>query len=177
MFAKMIKMMTRTRPERGAAIIPAHHPKLNALAYTQGQDIQVGPGQERLLAHEGWHVVQQMQGRVQITVRAQGASINNELALEREADVMSEKVHHASRTPKTTTCEFATRAFALPSIGNSQREHTRQDLIQCISHSHDICNPTVKDVIQRQIHDNVKDGTKVYDENGVMYIITVQDKT
>ncbi len=122
--------------------------KLNALAYTQGQDIQVGPGQERLLAHEGWHVVQQMQGRVQITVRAQGASINNELALEREADVMSEKVHHASRTPKTTTCEFATRAFALPGIGNSQREHTRQDLIQCISHhSHDIGNPTVKDVI------------------------------
>ncbi|PON15752.1 hypothetical protein C2W62_22095, partial [Candidatus Entotheonella serta] len=26
MFAKMIKMITRTRPERGAAIIPAHHP-------------------------------------------------------------------------------------------------------------------------------------------------------
>ncbi|PON12961.1 hypothetical protein C2W62_36865 [Candidatus Entotheonella serta] len=25
MFAKMIKMITRTRPERGAAIIPAHH--------------------------------------------------------------------------------------------------------------------------------------------------------
>ncbi len=25
MFAKMIKMIARTRPERGAAIIPAHH--------------------------------------------------------------------------------------------------------------------------------------------------------
>ncbi|PON19093.1 hypothetical protein C2W62_04475 [Candidatus Entotheonella serta] len=33
MFAKMIKMITRTRPERGAAIIPAHHP------FTYGVDL------------------------------------------------------------------------------------------------------------------------------------------
>ncbi len=38
--------------------------QVNALAYTQGQDIHVGPGQEKHLAHEGWHAVQQMQGRV-----------------------------------------------------------------------------------------------------------------
>ncbi|PON17251.1 hypothetical protein C2W62_14240, partial [Candidatus Entotheonella serta] len=40
MFAKMIKMITRTRPERGAAIIPAHHQKyakrdiLNGIFYS-----------------------------------------------------------------------------------------------------------------------------------------------
>jgi hypothetical protein len=33
--------------------------QLNALAYAQGQDIHVGPGQEKHLPHEAWHVVQQ----------------------------------------------------------------------------------------------------------------------
>ncbi|BAZ31135.1 hypothetical protein NIES4074_36060 [Cylindrospermum sp. NIES-4074] len=65
--------------------------QLNALAYTQGQDIEVGPGQERHLPHEGWHVVQQMQGRVQPTMQAKGAAINDNLELEREADLMGAK--------------------------------------------------------------------------------------
>jgi hypothetical protein len=33
--------------------------QLRALAYTQGADIHVGPGQENHLPHEAWHVVQQ----------------------------------------------------------------------------------------------------------------------
>ncbi len=64
--------------------------KLQALAYTQGQDIHLGPGQERHLGHEGWHVVQQLQGRVKPTIEARGVSINNDGHLEREADVMGE---------------------------------------------------------------------------------------
>jgi hypothetical protein len=43
--------------------------QLQALAYTQGTDIHVAPGQEQHLPHEGWHVVQQMQGRVQPTMQ------------------------------------------------------------------------------------------------------------
>ena len=65
--------------------------QLNALAYTQGQDIHVGPGQEEHLPHEGWHAVQQMQGRVQPTIQANGVSINDDAGLEREADVMGSK--------------------------------------------------------------------------------------
>lgn len=65
--------------------------QLNALAYTQGQEIEVGPGQERHLPHEGWHVVQQMQRRVKPTMQAKGVVINDDLALEREADLMGEK--------------------------------------------------------------------------------------
>ena len=38
--------------------------KVGALAYAQGRDIHLGPGQERHLPHEAWHVVQQAQGRV-----------------------------------------------------------------------------------------------------------------
>ncbi len=65
--------------------------QLNALAYTQGQNIEVGPGQERHLPHEGWHVVQQKQGRVRATMQTRGASINDDPALEREADRMGER--------------------------------------------------------------------------------------
>ena len=65
--------------------------QLNALAYTQGQDIHVGPGQEKHLPHEGWHAVQQMQGRVKPTMQAKGVPINDDAGLEREADVMGAK--------------------------------------------------------------------------------------
>ena len=65
--------------------------QLQALAYTQGRDIHVGPGQERYLGHEAWHVVQQMQGRVQPTTQLQGIAVNDNEGLEREADVMGGK--------------------------------------------------------------------------------------
>ncbi|MCG8575222.1 MAG: DUF4157 domain-containing protein, partial [Flavobacteriales bacterium] len=41
--------------------------QLNAHAYAQGTDIHVASGQEKHLAHEAWHVVQQKQGRVKPT--------------------------------------------------------------------------------------------------------------
>ncbi len=65
--------------------------KLQALAYTQGTDIHVAPGQERHLPHEAWHVVQQMQGRVRPTMRIKGVGVNGSPALEHEADVMGRR--------------------------------------------------------------------------------------
>jgi hypothetical protein len=65
--------------------------QLQALAYTQGTDIHVAPGQEKHLPHEAWHVVQQKQGRVQPTMQLQGVNINDNEGLEKEADVMGEK--------------------------------------------------------------------------------------
>jgi hypothetical protein len=66
--------------------------QLQALAYAQGSDIHVAPGQEQHLAHEAWHVVQQKQGRVQPTMQMkEGMSVNNDSGLEREADVMGDK--------------------------------------------------------------------------------------
>jgi hypothetical protein len=62
--------------------------QLNALAYAQGTDIHIAPGQEQHLPHEAWHVVQQAQGRVKPTMQAKGALINDEQGLEREADLM-----------------------------------------------------------------------------------------
>jgi hypothetical protein len=65
--------------------------QLQALAYTQGTDIHVAPGQERYLPHEAWHVVQQKQGRVQPTMQMKGLEINNNEGLEKEAEVMGRK--------------------------------------------------------------------------------------
>ena len=62
--------------------------QLSALAYAQGNDIHLGPGQEQHLPHEAWHVVQQRQGRVSETVQMAGVGVNDDEGLEREADLM-----------------------------------------------------------------------------------------
>jgi hypothetical protein len=64
---------------------------VGALAYTQGTDIHVAPGQEKHLAHEAWHVVQQAQGRVQATTQMKGVAVNDDVGLEKEADLMGAK--------------------------------------------------------------------------------------
>lgn len=74
--------------------------KLQALAYTQGTDIHVAPRQEKHLAHEAWHVVQQKQGRVKPTIQAKGVGINNNEGLETEADVMGGKAKRGEYQPK-----------------------------------------------------------------------------
>lgn len=90
--------------------------QIGALAYAQGSDIHIGPGQEKYLPHEAWHVVQQKQGRVnptfqmngtavqasmsgpsdaqviRINAASSGLNIVNDAGLEREADKMAKKV-------------------------------------------------------------------------------------
>ena len=65
---------------------------LGAAAYTQGEDIHLGPGQEEHLAHEAWHVVQQKQGRVRPTARLDGTDVGDAPDLEAEADAMATRV-------------------------------------------------------------------------------------
>jgi hypothetical protein len=71
--------------------------QVEALAYTQGADIHVAPGQEAHLPHETWHVVQQKQGRVQPTLQAKDLSINDDPGLENEATVMGAKAMQPSQ--------------------------------------------------------------------------------
>ncbi len=66
--------------------------QLQALAYAQGTDIHVAPGQEKHLPHEAWHVVQQKQGRVQPTLQMkESIPVNDDKGLEEEADKMGAK--------------------------------------------------------------------------------------
>ncbi|MEZ4827844.1 MAG: DUF4157 domain-containing protein [Bacteroidia bacterium] len=61
--------------------------KIQAHAYAQGTDIHLGPGKEKYLPHEAWHVVQQKRGQVKPTAQLKGeVSINDNPGLENEAD-------------------------------------------------------------------------------------------
>jgi len=87
---------------------------LGAHAYAQGTDIHLGSGQEKHLPHEAWHVVQQKQGRVKPTLQMKGrVNVNDDVALEKEADVMGEKT---ILTPKNKKSFFttATNTFKNP---------------------------------------------------------------
>jgi hypothetical protein len=85
--------------------------QLQAHAYAQGTDIYLGPGQEKHLPHEAWHVVQQKQGRVKPTMQMKGrVGVNDDAALEKEADVMGARAmqfasagpfDQAQKTPST----------------------------------------------------------------------------
>jgi len=81
--------------------------ELSALAYAQGMDVHVGPGQEQHLPHEAWHVVQQLQSRVRPTTSAHGIGINDDHALEHEADIMGAR---ALQRPETKGASAAPRA-------------------------------------------------------------------
>lgn len=60
--------------------------QLQALAYAHGSDIHLGPGQEKHLAHEAWHVVQQKQGLSPTTLQMKGGPASGDQKLEAEAD-------------------------------------------------------------------------------------------
>ena len=69
-------------------------PAVGALAYTQQNHIHFAPGQfkpetsagQALLGHELAHVLQQRQGRVKPTTQVNGVPVNDDPALEQEAD-------------------------------------------------------------------------------------------
>lgn len=75
---------------------------VQALAYTQGTDIHVAPGQEHTLPHEAWHVAQQMAGRVSPTTNINGMPVNDNAGLEHEADVMGEKATAVTQRMKNS---------------------------------------------------------------------------
>ncbi len=72
---------------------------MGSLAYAQGNNVHFAPGQynpttnkgQQLLGHELAHVVQQRQGRVDESFQIKGVTINNNPALEQEADQAGKK--------------------------------------------------------------------------------------
>lgn len=75
--------------------------QLQAFAYTQGNEVYIGPGQEQYLEHELGHVVQQKQGIVKPTSELNGVAINDDTQLEKNADEfmtsgISESMHSSN---------------------------------------------------------------------------------
>jgi hypothetical protein len=78
--------------------------QVGALAYTQGKDIHIASGQEKHLPHEGWHAVQQKQGRVEPTLQMKtGTLVNDNAGLEKEADIMGSRA--AKEGSQTSTIQ------------------------------------------------------------------------
>lgn len=82
--------------------------KLGAHAYAKGTDIHLASGQERHLPHEAWHVVQQQQGRVKPTMQMKGGTpVNDDPALEREADEMGRRASGSAGNPGSASSASA----------------------------------------------------------------------
>jgi hypothetical protein len=84
--------------------------QIGVFAYAVGSQIHLGPGQERHLPHEAWHVVQQKQGRVKPTLQAKGLAINDDQGLEAEADVMGQ---HAAQLKTTRDLSLTPSALSV----------------------------------------------------------------
>jgi hypothetical protein len=96
---------------------------LQALAFTQGAQIHVAPGQEHHLPHEAWHVVQQKQGRVRPTVQLKGTAINDNEGLEREAEVMGRQGAQAGQAGRGGAVLPDGRRSAAQLVTNTSQAH------------------------------------------------------
>jgi len=102
--------------------------RLGAFAFTRGSEIHLAPGQERYLPHEAWHVVQQKQGRVRPTLQRKGEGINDDPALEQEADLMGARAAQlgdAAAGPYSAQLAEGIRSGSVPAaaaiqLGNKQ---------------------------------------------------------
>jgi hypothetical protein len=98
--------------------------QLQAYAYAQGTDIHLGPGQEKHLPYEAWHVVQQKQGKVKPTVQMkENVIINDDFELEKEADEIGRSA-------------LSTQFKKVPQIGNLPR-YTLLAVVQLEAHQFD----------------------------------------
>ncbi|MCG8701762.1 MAG: DUF4157 domain-containing protein, partial [Bacteroidales bacterium] len=70
--------------------------QLQALAYTQGSNVYIGPRQEKHLAHELGHVLQQKINTVPVTNKLNGVNLNTDLRLEHQADIFAKQATAAS---------------------------------------------------------------------------------
>ena len=121
--------------------------QLQALAYTQGTEIHVAPGQEKHLPHEAWHVVQQVQGRVKPTMQMKGKQINDDEGLEMEADVMGYKVNKSINEMQDLFAE----ASSPKQIAQNSR------IIQCDVEDLDEWRNDIWDSVQRELVNSVWD--------------------
>lgn len=132
--------------------------QLQALAYAQGTEIHIAPGQEEHLPHEAWHVVQQMQGRVKPTTQANGmVNVNDDAALEQEADVLGEKALGSKSKEDTNSIDQENNV--VESIATQNIERVEQL-------SQETSTPRTN-TVQRKI----TVGTTDYDANGAKNLI------
>ena len=86
--------------------------EVDALAYTKGNHIYIGPGNEQYLEEELWHVVQQKMGRVKATEELNGNKLNTDQNLEDEAQSGSLKSAPINKQNNSNDTDVIQRATA-----------------------------------------------------------------
>ena len=109
--------------------------RFQALAYAEGADIHLAPGEDHHLPHEAWHVVQQAQGRVPPTVRMDGVAVNDDPDLEHEADVMGQRALHMDHHSRAVQ-QDSTGALAL--VQRQKKPTTKKDSEERAAGSKDV---------------------------------------
>ena len=101
--------------------------KLDAEAFTQGNHIYLGPGQEKYLGHELGHVVQQREGRVTANESIDGRGVNTDPALERQADSFQTSMAADAGLQVDTASSAAPADAAAPiQMGGHHHRHRRK---------------------------------------------------
>ncbi|WP_299113981.1 DUF4157 domain-containing protein [uncultured Winogradskyella sp.] len=158
--------------------------QLNAHAYAQGTDIHLASGQEKHLPHEAWHVVQQKQGRVKPTNQLkEKVNINDDESLEKEADVMGEKLMEAEvNQPKRSILKMTGLQSDVPiqgnfyvrdskGLGSSRSPDLRHMQVNQTSHAHVIQRVSIGDAIP------LPDGAHYVSENGSIFYVYILNGT
>ncbi|WP_375448797.1 DUF4157 domain-containing protein [uncultured Nostoc sp.] len=129
--------------------------EIQAKAYTQGTDIHVGQGQERYLAHEAWHVVQQKQRRVKETTKENGVAINDNQGLEKEADEMGERAlttKHSLKREKGSSEENEEKG------GKREREANYPKIVQMTAYEDNLIVQSLKPTVN-ELEGHIRGGT------------------
>ncbi|MDH4474393.1 MAG: DUF4157 domain-containing protein [Fluviicola sp.] len=137
--------------------------QMGALAYTNGENVHFAPGMynphtasgQELIGHELTHVKQQRQGRVQPGIQAKGLSLNNDRALEAEAD-------HFGKKAATSSSELYIPRSGLEKAVTSKRASS--GIVQMMPNTDygEFKTPVYKDVsnygvdIELEFHPNAK---------------------
>lgn len=115
--------------------------QLNALAYTQGNQIYIAAGQEKYLIHELIHVIQQKQGIVKPTKIINGIAINDDTILEKEAQIcyIRKNLPLKNDTVSVAQCMFDSQVLAhnINAPEGTQAHHIIP--IQVIQESLELC--------------------------------------
>lgn len=110
--------------------------QVGALAYTQGSDIYIAPGQEKHLPHEGWHAVQQKRGKVVPTLQMKtGIFVNDAAGLEKEADVMGDKAIKEISLSSSAQIKKTSQNQSVHSERNVIQRITQEDAIKITKES------------------------------------------
>lgn len=148
--------------------------QLQALAYTQGTQIYVGPGQEKHLGHEAWHVVQQKQGRVAATTNINGEAVNDQSSLEKEADewerqrlVVQAKSYHCERKANYKTSNIIQRygkKFVVARTENPLKGEAKavQDMVINTYYKMKLARKNKRDELDSRIKDKLSNVTEQF---------------